>query len=85
MNEICLCVLFHEDKEQEIFFATAPKLETLLFTTPSSRYESIVSENTSNRLQKSQYFDIDRKASFGNTSDSDGVQSNGVSISRSFL
>lgn len=67
--------------EQQILIAMAPKPGMSLCTSPPPpRYESIVSTEALNKLNKSAYLDFGRKLSYGNTSDSDGVKSNGVSI-----
>ena len=68
------------DREQRILIATAPKPDMALYTSPPPRYDSIVSTEALNKLNKSAYLDFGRKLSYGNTSDSDGVKSNGVSI-----
>jgi hypothetical protein len=71
--------IFYEDREQRILIATAPRADTLVYTPPPPRYESIFKADDLNNFRKSRPLDLARKSSFETTSDSDCIQSNGVS------
>jgi len=69
--------------EQQILMPSAPRKDILGYTPTLPNYDSIVKADdamTFNELRKSRYLDLARTASCGTASDSDGVQSNGVSI-----
>jgi hypothetical protein len=73
---------FYQDIERRFLVASAPSNGTLVYS-PPPRYESIVKADditAFNNLCKSRYLDLARKSSHGTASDSDGVQSNNVSI-----
>jgi hypothetical protein len=61
---------------------TTPRKDTLVLP-PPPRYESVVKTDdiiAHNKPNKNRYLELGRKLSYGTTSDSDGVQSNGVCI-----
>ncbi len=72
---------FNQDKEQRVLIATAPRNDTFVFSPP--RYESIIKADDMtnfNKLSQNSYLDLGRKSPYRTVSDSEGVQSNGVSI-----
>ncbi len=79
-----ILIFFCVDREQHILIATAPRADTLVYTPPPPRYDSIFKANELNNLRKNRYLDLDRKSSIETTSDSDGIQSHGVSIVSGF-
>lgn len=62
---------------------SAPRKDIFEYSSTPPHYNSIVKADdaiTLNELRKSRYLDLDKKSLCGTASDSDGVQSNGVSI-----